>query len=87
MSLLLVLFAITTSVMHFAAKSSGYDPVGVHARSKWDISLNIKFLSDMRRNYITLGKPTVVAYVNFVSFYGFLVCFLLVIVTEFLRYY
>ena len=87
MSFLLVCYAITTGVMYFAAKRKGYDPVGVHVKSKWDINLDIKFLSDMRHNYIALGKSKVVPYVNFISFYGFFNCLLLIIVTEFIRYY
>ncbi len=87
MPLCLVCYAITTGVMYFAAKRRGYNPVGIHVKSKLDINLNLRFLSDMRKNYIALGKPKVIPFLNFISFYGLFICFLLLIATEFIRYY
>ena len=84
--LLLVGYAVTTGIMYLTAKCRGYNPVEIHVKSRWDVNLDLKFLSDMRKSYIAAGKPKVIPLVNLISFYGFFVCLLLVISMEFMRY-
>ena len=87
MQILLISFVVTTGIMYFAAKVRGYSPVGIHVKSKWSINLDIKFFSDLRKNYIALGKPRVVPLINQISIYGLIIGWLLIIISEFLKYY
>ena len=87
MLILLICFVVSTGIMYLAAKVRGYNPDGIHVKSKWSMNLDIKFFSDLRKNYIALGKPKIIPIINIFSIYGLFAGWILIIVAELLKYY
>lgn len=87
MPIAMICFAVSTGILYVAAKKRGYTPVGVHVESKWSFNLDVRFFSDLRKSYVLMGKSKIIPIVNQVSIFTLVIGFLLIIISEFVRYY
>ena len=87
MSIAMICLAASTGILYIAAKKRGYSPVGVHVKNKWSFNLDSRFFSDLRKAYFLMGKSKFIPIVNQISIYALIIGFILIIISEFVRYY
>jgi hypothetical protein len=87
MTIATVGFIFSTLTMFNSAKMRGYTPFGLHIKNKWYINFDIKFFSDLRKEYLAMGNSRLIPITNRISIYTLIICCLLSVLSMFAEYY